>query len=108
MTANGRDIGITKWGDEVFAVRNYCPHAEGPLCDGVIRSRLVTNGTFDQDVLADPSRPVIVCPWHHIEWDLRTGLGLRRGSRVQTYPVSVVDGRVLVNVGGSPGSRTRT
>jgi nitrite reductase/ring-hydroxylating ferredoxin subunit len=32
VRAGGREIGIVRWRDEVYAVSNVCAHMRGPLC----------------------------------------------------------------------------
>ena len=44
--------------------------------------------------------PVLACPWHGWEFDVRTGRGIRdRTYRARTYRVEIADGRVLVDLG---------
>ena len=43
---------------------------------------------------------VLRCPWHGWEFDLETGeklFDVTERARVRTYPVSVEDGRVVIN-----------
>jgi nitrite reductase (NADH) small subunit len=48
--------------------------------------------------LADAT-PVIACPWHGWEFDVRTGVSLWDDHyRVRTYPAHVSNGRVLVDL----------
>ena len=100
LKVEGRDLGIVCWAGTLYAVRDRCPHAEGPLCDGVVRSQIVSDNPGRGEVDVDRSRPVIVCPWHYIEYDLQTGRGVRSINRIQTFPVSVAEERVQVRVGG--------
>jgi nitrite reductase/ring-hydroxylating ferredoxin subunit len=99
VRAGGRDIGIIRWQDRFYALRNVCPHQSGPLCAGLVHPQVL--GADEPGVLRlDQSRPVIACPWHGWEFDLRTGRALSADDeRVKTYPVEVDAGRVLVDVG---------
>ena len=65
--------------DQVFALENRCPHKQGPLSEGIVHGAAVT------------------CPLHNWVFDLATGeaQGADEG-RVRTYPVRVVDGRILM------------
>jgi nitrite reductase (NADH) small subunit len=58
---------------EVYATQAACPHAGGPLADGL------TGGT------------TLICPLHERAYDLRTGEGLTDGIPVSVYPASLAD-----------------
>ncbi|MEM7037362.1 MAG: Rieske (2Fe-2S) protein, partial [Bacteroidota bacterium] len=47
VTVNGKKICLVRKGEELFAVRNRCPHAGGPLHQGFLNEK------------GD-----LVCPWH--------------------------------------------
>ena len=57
----GREIGLVRWDDQVFAVRNVCPHVTGPAC-GAVRARL-TGGPTPGTPTVDHDRPMLVCGW---------------------------------------------
>jgi nitrite reductase (NADH) small subunit len=65
--------------DQVFALENRCPHKQGPLSEGIVHGASVT------------------CPLHNWVFDLQTGkaMGADEG-QVRTYPVQVMDGRVMM------------
>ncbi|WP_425049549.1 nitrite reductase small subunit NirD [Psychromarinibacter sp. S121] len=72
-------IGLFRTGDDrVFAVTNTCPHKGGPLSEGIVHGNKVT------------------CPLHNSVFDLETGAGTD-GYAIETYPVRVEDGRVLID-----------
>jgi nitrite reductase/ring-hydroxylating ferredoxin subunit len=94
-----RQIGIVRWDGALYAVNNYCTHQGGPLCLGVLSGRLESDGPGAMSL--DTTRPVLACPWHGWEFDLRTGRALPDpATRIRTYPVREVGGRVLVDVDG--------
>lgn len=97
VAVGSREIGIVRWhGDDLYALHNRCPHMAGPLCLGAIGPRL--EGAPGEVGASDV--PVITCPWHHWEFDVRDGRSLSGGSaRVRTYAVSIESGRVLVEPG---------
>jgi 3-phenylpropionate/trans-cinnamate dioxygenase ferredoxin component len=76
------DIAVVRVGDEVFALEDVCSHAEFPLTDGDV------DGT------------TIECALHGSRFDLRSGkpLGPPATQPVRTYPVSVVDGDVYIDL----------
>ena len=100
----GRQIGVVRWGDSFFALRNQCPDQGGPLCAGAVRMPLLAAIAGDHVELAEEEgRPVIACPWHHYEFDLRTGHEIRGGRRAVTYRVELAGGRVYVRTGAAGG-----
>jgi nitrite reductase (NADH) small subunit len=65
--------------DEVFALRDQCPHRQGPLSQGIVHGTTVT------------------CPLHNWKIDLASGqaLGPDEGCTA-TYAVKVENGRVYL------------
>src|SRR6266516_1753550 len=58
-----------------------CPHAGGPLGEGILDGN------------------TLMCPWHGWEFDCRSGLSISGdGLQVETYPVRVEDGNILIEV----------
>ncbi len=72
--ADGAEIVMTRQGQTVRAVAAVCPHAGGPLEQGVVRAGR------------------IVCPWHGSQFDLTTG-------RVCQGPASVALPTFEVRIG---------
>jgi nitrite reductase/ring-hydroxylating ferredoxin subunit len=112
----GREIGVFRIGGRFFAVRNRCPHQGGPLCTGRVVPRIVADAPGT--VRVDAEAPLVVCPWHGWQYDMRTGrsyvpddpgarsydVAVERGSvivegpyTVETFPVSVEDDYVVVD-----------
>jgi len=103
VAVDGREIGIVRWADEVFALANLCAHQRGPLCRGRLAPRLQASepGTMELGAGA----PVLACPWHGWEFDVRTGLALwDEQYRVRTYPTHVDEGRVVIDTGRHRGT----
>lgn len=67
--------------DEVFAIKNACPHKQGPLSEGIVHGATVT------------------CPLHNWRIDLASGeaLGPDEGC-TNTYPAKVEGGKVLLDL----------
>ena len=77
------EIAIFNLGDDRYvAVDNACPHRGGPLCDGIV------------------SGNAVICPLHGWKISLETGNVMKPDVcvRVETYPVSVRDGVVCVQI----------
>jgi 3-phenylpropionate/trans-cinnamate dioxygenase ferredoxin subunit len=104
MAVAGRNVGVIRWKDDFFAVLNTCPHMAGPVC-GFIKKHIGWSGVIGTPVVFE-DRPIIVCGWHHWEFDLLTGRALLDPkSRLRTYPIEVAEGQVIVDV---PAPRAST
>src|ERR1700733_2446916 len=96
------EVGVNRTGERFFAFRNVCAHQGGPIGCGAV----VGGVTFAAvgEPLVEPDVVVVVCPWHHWEFELPSGRGrLHRRYRLKTYPVFVENGRVLVDLGSKRG-----
>ena len=76
-------MGVFWDGEEVFAINDWCPHADAFLHAGDIFRRRV------------------VCPLHNATFDLKTGECVDRFTYdVRVYESEVRDGRVWVHLPG--------
>jgi 3-phenylpropionate/trans-cinnamate dioxygenase ferredoxin subunit len=77
-------VGVYNCGGRLYAIEDRCSHDDGPLCEG----------DWDEDDCR------VVCPRHGAQFDLATGQPrtLPATEPVATYPVSVVDGMIVVDV----------
>ncbi|MDP6138083.1 MAG: nitrite reductase small subunit NirD [Pseudomonadales bacterium] len=67
--------------DRIMAVDNQCPHQQGPLAEGIV------------------SGATVICPLHARKINLQSGAVLPPDSgRVNTYPVKVENGQVLLRL----------
>ena len=80
VTVGGRRIAIFRTPDGLRAIGGACPHAAGPLADGIVADRCVT------------------CPLHGWRFDLLTGEGSAPGARVETFEVEERDGGVWLRL----------
>lgn len=79
VTLDGERIAIFRTEDGVHAVAADCPHAGGPLQDGLVADGCVT------------------CPLHGWRFDLRDGEQIGGAAGLRTYEVVERDGLLLVN-----------
>lgn len=101
IVANGHEIGIVHWNAEFFALRNICPHQAGPVCKGFARPRLVSPDGVGK-IRADYEHPVLACPWHGWEFDVRTGRSiLDENYSVRAFRTTVENGHLMVELGGA-------
>lgn len=95
------EIGVFNVDGEYYAMKNVCPHRQGPVCEGKVSGALVGrwDGVGSRVIERYDDDPAVSCPWHG--WDFYLGSGEHVGEsdiRVATYPVSVEDGTVYLDV----------
>lgn len=76
VEANGKQVALFNVNGKFYAIQGICPHRGGPLGEGELQDNTVT------------------CPLHAWQFDVTTGNGM---AKVQTYPVKVENGNVLVD-----------
>jgi nitrite reductase/ring-hydroxylating ferredoxin subunit len=93
------EVGVFRKGDQFYAYNNYCLHAGGPVCEGLIINRVVDLIAPDRTYIGQDfsAETHFVCPWHGYEYDLTTGecIGDRR-LKLKRFPVVERDGAVYV------------
>jgi len=84
VPAGSLTVGVFNCGGSLHAIEDRCSHDDGPLAEGDW----------------DPEACVVVCPRHGSRFDLETGIpmSLPAFEAVRTFPVSVRDGVVFVDV----------
>jgi len=85
VPAGSRLVGVYNCADTYYAIEDRCSHDDGPLCEGDW----------------EPEACIVVCPRHGSRFDLQTGIPMTLPAfePVETFPVSVRDGIVVVEVG---------
>jgi nitrite reductase/ring-hydroxylating ferredoxin subunit len=93
-------IGVFNVNGDLHALRNLCPHKQGPLCTGRVSGQAVAAAppsTYAADLAWVREGEIIRCPWHLYEFEIATGLCLVDAKlHVKTYPVTVEHGQVVV------------
>ncbi len=82
-----RKILLVRRGGQVLAVDGVCPHAGGPLAEGVLHG------------------DAVICPWHKAAFNLRTGICTEPPALddLRAFPAQVRDGVVFLEiVDGTP------
>jgi 3-phenylpropionate/trans-cinnamate dioxygenase ferredoxin subunit len=84
VSAGPLTIGVYNCGGRLYAIEDRCSHDDGPLCEGEW----------------EPEACMVVCPRHGSRFDLESGIpmSLPAFAAVATYPVSIDDGVVFVEV----------
>jgi nitrite reductase (NADH) small subunit len=83
-------VGVFNLDGEFCALKNVCPHMGAPLCRGQVTGagRVQIRADGVREVAWSREGEVITCPWHHWEFDIRTGETLFPSrNRVRRYPV---------------------
>ena len=80
VKVNGRRVAVIRNSGKIHAIDNDCPHVGGYLGQGTLEGNSV------------------VCPWHQMAFDLKTGLATNRagGYSVAVHEVKVENGRIWV------------
>ena len=82
--ANGVPLGVYHVDGALYALEDRCSHDDGPLVEGDW----------------EPDRGVVICPRHGATFEICTGKALTLPAYlpVETFPVRVEDGMVVVDV----------
>ena len=80
VEAGEQVFALCNIGGQVYALDGTCPHAGGPLGEGILQGASV------------------VCPWHGFEFDCRTGENdMDPTMRVPHFPVRVEGNDILID-----------
>ncbi|MFN2568623.1 MAG: nitrite reductase small subunit NirD [Candidatus Dormibacteria bacterium] len=82
VVVDGEEIAVFRCADGVRAISNACPHAGGPLADGIVAGDTVT------------------CPLHGRVVDLRSGAVTDCDETVRVHDVVIEGGVILLADGG--------
>jgi nitrite reductase (NADH) small subunit len=78
VLVDGRRLAVFRVEDGWFALDGTCPHAGGPLADGIV------------------ARRTVICPLHERRFDLATGRECTGDYAVSSHSVEVRDGDVYL------------
>lgn len=81
VEVEGNSIALFSIEGKIFAIKNVCPHATGPVGEGDLEGKVVT------------------CPWHGWQFDVTSGANqMNPEIKVETYPVKIEGEDVLVQI----------
>ena len=90
-------VGVYNVDGRFYAIANYCPHEDGPLCVGRTRGQAVVDEASPGGVAESRPGEFIYCPWHQWGFELATGTtAVKPEWSIRTYPVRVEDDNVIV------------
>lgn len=101
VSVDGEEVGIFRVDGALYAWSNYCVHAGGPICQGLIINRVDERLTDDKRSLGDyfAEQRHIVCPWHGYEYDITTGEHPADPRlRLRSFPVFEREGEIVVEL----------
>lgn len=73
---DGTEIAIFQLQGQFYAYENVCPHLAGPACQGKILPLTLEAVQDDKTSVGrifSKRHTNVVCPWHGMEFDIRTG-----------------------------------
>lgn len=91
-------VGVFNVGGELFALPNICPHQFGPLVEGTVNGTMTCTAATGWKHEWGRQGEILTCPWHGMEFDIRTGRSLASATiGVRPYSVRVDDDDVYVS-----------
>ncbi len=99
VQVGAREIGVFNVHGNYYALPNNCFHQNGPLCRGSISGTVEASEATGWKPTWGREGEVIICPWHTLEFDIKTGRCLadpRR--RLPTYKVEVVGSEIKLTL----------
>jgi nitrite reductase (NADH) small subunit len=76
VDVDGHRVGVYRFRGKYYAYENVCPHQGGPVCEGEVleevKCRVSPSGRRLEEYLSK-DEVAIVCPWHGVRYDIRTG-----------------------------------
>ncbi len=99
VNAGGREIGLFNVQGTYYALPNNCFHQNGPLCRGSVSGTVEASEATDWKPTWVREGEVVICPWHTLEFDIKTGQCLADPRhRLPTYKVQIVDSEIKVTI----------
>ncbi len=95
-------IGVFNVNGSFYALRNVCPHRQGPVCLGQVSGRFSATGppsSRDAALTVDDEGGILRCPWHAWPFEIATGRCLFDPAvRIKTFPVSITGNDVVIEL----------
>ena len=97
VEVRGREIGLFNVQGQYYALPNACIHQNGPLCRGATSGTVIADASTNWKRTWARDGEVIVCPWHSLEFDIKTGQCLAYPRRkLPTWQVKVEGAQLKV------------
>lgn len=99
VSVGGREIGVFNVQGNYYALPNNCFHQNGPLCRGAISGTVEANESTEWKPTWGRDGEIIICPWHTLEFDIKTGRCLADPRhRLPIYKVEVIGSEIKVTI----------
>lgn len=102
VLADNRSIGVFNVNGTYYALRNSCPHQGAPLCKGHVTGMTLTAPPGEYRY--GRNGEILRCPWHGWEFDLTSGKSIYDPHKclVKTYDVTVEQTAAAAEPGAGP------
>lgn len=96
-------IGIYKSNGEYYAYEDICVHQGGPACEGDLfpnaegEIKSTTKNNHDGGGSGNGHKPNFACPWHGVEYDIKTGT-CRANKRLKLKSFKIVAKNGIVKI----------
>jgi nitrite reductase (NADH) small subunit len=102
VSVGKQNVGVYRADGKYYAYLNECAHQGGPACEGEvttrIRAKISPEGRLVEEYSSEREY-VIACPWHGVEYTLKTGeFDQDPQLKLQSFPVRVEGNEVFVEV----------
>ena len=90
VEVQGREIGLFNVRGQYYALPNACFHQNGPLCRGATSGTVIASASTNWRRTWALDGEVVICPWHSLEYDVKTGQCLAYpGRKLPTWQIKV-------------------
>lgn len=102
VDVDGLSIGVFNIEGEYYAIENRCVHQGGPVSTGKKQGRVAAEFPGPGERVKeefDDENPVVACPWHGFEYEIKTGNHVGDPSySLPTYDVVIESGDVYLEI----------
>jgi nitrite reductase/ring-hydroxylating ferredoxin subunit len=102
LDVGGMEIAVFRLAGEFYAYENHCPHLGGPGCQGKmlpLTLEAVAEDKTSSGRVFSKEHMNVICPWHGMEFDIRTGEHpMSAKYRLRKVPVRVEGEQVFVTL----------
>jgi nitrite reductase/ring-hydroxylating ferredoxin subunit len=99
VQAHGREIGIFNIHGAYYALPNNCFHQNGPVCTGVVGGAIIASAETGWKKTWAYDGEILICPWHALEFDVKTGQCLAfPNKKLPAIPVRVDGDEIKVSL----------
>lgn len=98
----GVEVGVFKLAGEFYAWENRCPHLDGPACQGRIipeTTEAVNEDRTSRGREFSKTEMNVSCPWHGMEFNIRTGCHpTNKSVRLRSVPLRIDGDDIYIGI----------